>query len=933
MEKPKLFLLDAMALIYRAYFALNKNPRVNSKGMNTSAVLGFVNTLIEILKKEQPTHIGVAFDTVAPSIRQIEYIEYKANRERMPEDISVSIPYIKQIIEAFNIPILFAEGYEADDVIGTLSKKAENKGFTTFMMTPDKDFGQLVSENIFMYKPARMGNKAQVLGVKEICEKFEIENPLQVIDILGLWGDASDNIPGIPGIGEKRAKELLKKYYSVEGVIKHAYELKGKQKENVIKFAEQGLMSKALATIILDVPVVFDEEKLKVKAPDYVKLKELFDELEFRNLGKRFFQDAVEKDETIVVVSKASDGSFQGDLFNVVNDDGTVTKLDEYENINTIEHKYILIDTEEKENRLINSLRQVESFCFDTETTDVNPHIAELVGIAFSTKIHEAFYVPFPVDREDVKIKLKKYTSLFADKNIEKIGQNIKYDISVLLNYGVEVEGKLFDTMIAHYLLQPELRHNMDYMAETLLNYSPVSIEKMIGKKGKTQGSMRNVAIEKLCEYAGEDADITLQIKEKLAPKLRERNLLHLFENIEAPLISTLADMEKTGVRIDTGALKIFSQELNNDLLHIQQQIFEHAKMEFLLSSPKQLGEVLFDRMKIVENPKRTKTKQYSTSEEVLSKLVNKHPIIPLILEFRSLSKLKNTYVDALPNLINQKTGRIHTTYMQTVTSTGRLSSQGPNLQNIPIRTERGREIRKSFIPLEENHLLLAADYSQIELRIIAELSEDESMLRAFNEGIDIHILTASKVYKTPIDAVSKEERRNAKMVNFGIIYGISAFGLSERLRIKRTEAKELIDQYFLEYPAIKKYIQKQVEFAKEHGFVETIMKRRRYLPDINSANGTVRSFAERNAINAPIQGSSADMIKIAMINIYHHIKQKKMKSKMILQVHDELVIDVPIDEVESISSLVKSCMVNAIRMKVPIEVDINTAKNWLEAH
>jgi DNA polymerase I len=933
MEKPKLFLLDAMALIYRAYFALNKNPRVNSKGMNTSAVLGFVNTLIEILKKEQPTHIGVAFDTVAPTIRQIEYIEYKANRERMPEDISVAIPYIKQIIEAFNIPILFAEGYEADDVIGTLSKRAEASGFTTFMMTPDKDFGQLVSENIFMYKPARMGNKAEVMGVKEVCEKFEIENPLQVIDILGLWGDASDNIPGIPGIGEKRAKELLKKYYSVEGVIEHASELKGKQKENVIKYAEQGIMSKGLATIILDVPVDFDEEKLKVKAPDYVKLKELFDELEFRNLGKRFFQDAVQTDEKIVAAPKASDGSFQGDLFNVVNDDGSVTKLDEYENINTVAHKYTLIDSEEKEKDLLSMLKQSQSFCFDTETTGLDTQTAELVGIAFSTKIHEAFYVPFPANTDEAKLKLEKYKSLFADKNIEKVGQNLKYDISILLNYEIEVQGKIFDTMIAHYLLQPELRHNMDYMAETLLNYSPVSIETLIGKKGKNQGSMRNVSVERLAEYAGEDADITLQLKAKLAPQLRESKLLHLFENIEVPLITTLAEMEKTGVRIDTEALKIFSQGLNDDLIVIQKKIFEHAKMEFLLSSPKQLGEVLFDRMKIVENPKRTKTKQYSTSEEVLSKLVNKHPIIPLILEFRSLSKLKNTYVDALPNLINQKTGRIHTTYTQTVTSTGRLSSQGPNLQNIPIRTEKGREIRKSFIPLEDNHLLLAADYSQIELRIIAELSEDESMMRAFREGIDIHTLTASKVYKMPIDAVSKEQRQSAKMVNFGIIYGISAFGLSERLRIKRTEAKELIDQYFLEYPAIKEYMHKQILSAKEHGFVETIMKRRRYLPEINSANGTVRSFAERNAINAPIQGSSADMIKIAMINIQHHIKQKGMKSKMILQVHDELVLDVPLDEVESISSMVKSCMTNAIRMKVPIEVDINTAKNWLEAH
>ena len=933
MDKPKLFLLDAMALIYRAYFALNKNPRINSKGMNTSAILGFVNTLIEVLKNENPTHIAVAFDSVAPSIRQVDYTDYKANRERMPEDISAAIPYIKQIISAFNIPIIAAEGYEADDVIGTLSKKAEKMGFITYMMTPDKDFGQLVSDNIYMYKPARMGNKAEIWGVKEVKEKFEIKDPLQLIDILGLWGDASDNIPGVPGIGEKRAKELIKTYGSVEKLIKHSNELKGKQKENVIQFSEQALLSKQLATIMLDAPVELYEEELKIKSPDYPKLKELFDELEFRNLGKRFFQDEAQKEDSQIQISSSANQSIQGDLFNVINDDGTLTKLDEFENINSIKHEYFAVDSPEKEKDLLKKLTAATSFCFDTETSSLNPQIARLVGIAFSFKAHQAYYVPFPENQEEAFKKIQAYKSIFENENTEKIGQNIKYDISVLLNYDINVKGKLFDTMIAHYLLQPELRHNLDYLAETLLNYKTISIETLIGKKGKNQSSMRYVQLDKITDYACEDADITLQIKEKLAPELRRNKLLHLFENIEIPLISTLADMEKTGVRIDPNTLIEYSQKLFKDIKKIEEEIFNICNCSFNLSSPKQLGEVLFGKMKIVDNPKKTKTKQYSTSEDVLKKLERKHPVISLILEHRSLSKLKNTYVDALPELINKKTGRIHTTYTQTITSTGRLSSQNPNLQNIPIRSERGKEIRKCFIPLKDDHLLMAADYSQIELRIIAELSGDESMIDAFKKDLDIHRLTAAKVFKIKLEEVTDDQRRQAKMVNFGIIYGISAYGLSERLGIKRYEAKELIDAYFEEYPAIKEYMEKQIEFAKEHGYVETIMKRRRYLADINSANSVVRGFAERNAINAPIQGSSADMIKIAMINIHCHLKQKQLQSKMIMQVHDELILDVPKEEIEAVSSLVKSCMSNAIRMKIPLKVDLQTAKNWLEAH
>jgi len=918
-EKKKLFLLDAMALIYRAYFAFSRNPRINSKGINTSAILGFANTLYDVIKNEKPTHIGVAFDTQAPTVRHIEFVEYKANREKMPEDLAVSIPYIKKFLEGLNIPILFLDGYEADDVIGTLAKKAESKGFKTFMMTPDKDFGQLVSENIFIYKPARMGNKAEVMGVKEVCDKFGIEDPEQVIDILGLWGDASDNIPGIPGIGEKRAKELIAEFGSMENIFANTDKLKGKIKENVENFKSQGLQSKELATIILDVPMDFEEEKLEVGEPDTVGLKKLFDELEFRAFAKRFFSE---------LSVQTADDNVQGDLFPNAPDNNKEVK-----NIKTTTHNYHLSDTHDKRRKLINHLEKSTSFCFDTETTGIDAHQAELVGISFAVEPGEAWYVPVPENYNACLTIVSEFSAVFENEKISKIGQNLKYDISILKWYDVSVTGPLFDTMLAHYLLQPDMRHNMDVLAETYLNYSTVSIETLIGKKGKNQLSMRSVDLESLKDYACEDADITLQLKESFQPKLRENEAEELFRKVEVPLVPVLASMESEGVKLDIPTLKEYSVQLEKEINELVKEIQDQAGVEFNIASPKQLGEVLFEKMVITDKPKLTKTKQYSTGEDVLIKLINKHPIIRNILDFRSLTKLKSTYIDTLPDMVNPRTGRIHTSYNQAVAATGRLSSNKPNLQNIPIRTDRGREIRKAFIPRNEKYTLLAADYSQIELRIIAELSGDAGMLEAFQQNYDIHTSTASKVYGVPFEEVSKDMRRNAKTVNFGIIYGISAFGLSERLNIPRKEAKEIIDQYFEKYPDVKSYMKESIEKARVNGYVETIMGRRRYLRDINSANAVVRGFAERNAINAPIQGSSADMIKIAMINIHREFEKLKLRSRMILQVHDELIFDAHKDEVAEIKPMIHDLMVNAIPLKVPIEVEMNTGKNWLEAH
>lgn len=926
MEEKKLYLLDAYALIFRAYYAFIKNPRINSKGFNTSAVLGFTNTLLDILNNHKPTHIAVVFDYPAQTIRSQEYAAYKANRQETPEDIKKSVPVIMDIIKAFHIPILMKEGYEADDVIGTLSVKAEAAGFTTYMMTPDKDFGQLVTDKVFMYKPARSGKPAEILGVKEICANFEVEHPKQVIDILGLWGDAVDNIPGIPGIGEKTAKKLIGKYGSIENLIANVEDLKGKQKENVINFAGQGLLSKKLATIILDVPVDFSEEDLIMSEPDKDKIIELFSELEFRTLTKRVFGVEIQQTNT----------SGQLDMFSVPAADSSTETSGAigFKTIETVKNNYELIDTKEKRAGLIEKLESEASICFDTETTSIDALLAKLVGIAFSYKKGEAFYVPFPLEENEAKQILNEFRGVFENENIEKIAHNLKYDLAVIQNYGINLKGQLFDTMIAHYLVQPDMRHNMDLLAETYLGYKPVSIETLIGKKGKNQKNMSDLEPSEISDYACEDADITFQLKQLFEERLAETHTRKLFDEIEMPLLPVLEKMEREGINLDVKALSDFSEELEKDLIELEAKVKELSGVQdFNLDSPKQLGEVLFEKMDIEVKAKKTKTGQYSTSEDTLSKMIGKHEIFEVILEYRSLKKLKSTYVDALPALIDDTTKHIHTSYMQTVAATGRLSSVNPNLQNIPIRTEKGRYIRKAFIPRNDEFTLLAADYSQIELRIIAALSQDEGMIEAFVQRHDIHSATASKVFDVPMEEVTREMRSKAKMVNFGIIYGISAFGLGQRLSIPRREAKEIIDSYFEKYPKIKTYMDESIVSAKEKGYVETLLGRRRNLKDINSSNAIVRGHAERNAINAPIQGTAADVIKIAMINILKEIKEKKLKSRMLLQVHDELVFDVEKSEVEIMKELVKINMESAVKIAVPLEVEMNTGENWLQAH
>ncbi|MDY0343643.1 MAG: DNA polymerase I [Lentimicrobium sp.] len=925
MSQPekKLFLLDAMALIYRAYYALNRNPRITSKGLNTSAILGFANSLYDVIKNEHPTHIGVAFDTHAPTVRHEDFAEYKANRERMPEDIASAIPFIMELLRGFNIPILFVDGYEADDVIGTLAHEAADAGFTVYMMTPDKDFGQLVTENILQYKPGRPNEPPVLMGVKEVCEKFGVSRPDQVIDMLGLWGDASDNIPGIPGVGEVTARKLIEEFDSVENLVANVDKIeKESLRKKVTQHSEQALLSKRLATIILDVPIAFDEESLKMGAPDIPALKTLFDEIEFNTFGKRIFAD----------MEKAGQQSLsQTDLFAAVGE--PIDLSSGMDTIDHVSHQYHLVDTVQKREELIAHLSNSAMFCFDTETTGLDANNVELVGMSFATKPGEAWFVPVPQKYADALEIVTEFSAVFSNEKIGKTGQNLKYDISVLKWYEINVSGPLFDTMIAHYLIEPDMRHNMDFLAKTYLGYEPVPIEQLIGKKGKNQLTMRSVEPEKLKEYACEDADITLQLRNVLEPQLEETDTRKLFDEIEMPLVKVLAAMEAEGVKIDSDNLNQFSHQLQQEIATVEQEIFKMSGAEFNIASPKQLGEILFDKMELSDNPKQTKTKQHSTSEDVLQKLINKHPIVQQILDYRSLSKLKSTYVDSLPLLVNPRTGRVHTTYNQAVASTGRLSSNNPNLQNIPIRTERGREIRKAFVPRNEKYTLLSADYSQIELRIIAHISGDEAMRQAFRDGIDIHTATAARIYNTEINAVSKEMRRNAKTVNFGIIYGISAFGLSERLGIPRREAADIIAQYFERFPGIKKYMDEIIAFAKENGFVETLMKRRRYLRDINSANAIVRGFAERNAINAPIQGSSADMIKIAMINIQREFEHLKLRSRMIMQVHDELVFDVHLQEVETVKSIVEKFMKTAIELSIPLEVEMSTGNNWLEAH
>lgn len=936
----RLFLLDGMALIYRAHFALSKTPRFTSTGINTSAVMGFANTLMEVLKKEKPSHIAVVFDTEAPTERHTDFVAYKAHRQAMPEDLVAALPYIFKLIEGFKIPVITKDGFEADDIIGTLAKEAEREGFQVYCMTPDKDFAQLVSENIFIYKPARMGNDMEIMGVPEVLAKWDIEHVEQVIDILGLWGDAVDNIPGIPGIGEKTAKSLIKQYGSVENIIANSHELKGKQKENVENFAEQGMISKKLATIILNVPVAFDESTLILEEPDRQLLEPLFAELEFRTLGRRVFGDGF---------SAAGDSranvSQQTDLFGNVMD-MPVAKAKTFDELpNAFEQpstaktildtnpSYHLVDTPGQRKILIDLLQLQQNISFDTETTGTDANLADLVGLSFAIQQGEGWYIPIPADRELALAIVEEFRGVLENEHIAKTGQNIKYDILILKWYGINIKGKLFDTMLAHYLIDPDTRHNMDLLSENYLGYTPISITSLIGPKGKNQGTMRDVPVETVVNYAVEDADVTLQLAEVFKPLLKSLNAEDLATNIENPLVYVLADIEKEGVRIDMDTLVNYSKELELDIRKFEKLVYEKAGCEFNLASPKQLGEVLFDKLQLDPKAKKTKTGQYQTGEDVLLALASKSDIVKDILDFRQLQKLKSTYVDALPLLINPKTGRVHTSYNQAVAATGRLSSNNPNLQNIPIRTERGREVRKAFIPRDENHVLLSADYSQIELRIIADISKEENMLDAFNKGIDIHTATAAKVYGITIEEVDSTQRRNAKAVNFGIIYGQSAFGLSQNLGIPRREAAEIIDQYFTQYPGIKRYMTDTMNFARENGYVQTIMGRRRYLRDINSANQTVRGFAERNAINAPIQGSAADMIKIAMINIHQDIIDRKLQSKMTMQVHDELVFDVLKSEVAEMKEIISHRMKTAIPTTVPIEVEIGEGDTWLAAH
>lgn len=947
-QDKKLFLLDAMALIYRSYFAFSKNPRINSKGLNTSAMLGFTNTLFELLRKENPDYIAIATDTKAPTQRHKDYEAYKAQREAMPDELAMSIPYIYRIIEAFRIPLIAMDGYEADDIIGTLAKKAEQKGFTTYMMTPDKDFAQLVSENIFMYKPARMGNAAEIWGVDEVKERFQVEHPKQVIDILGLWGDVSDNIPGIPGIGEKRAKELVGRFGSVEKIIENVDQLKGKMQENVRNYAEQGLLSKQLATILLDVPVEFDEDKLKRQEPDFEKLSSLFQELEFRTLAKRIYNEFginQEADEKVIEEKPKSKKIAQEeqtlDMFAMFEQEQErlATKAPAKELGETNSH-YILVENSHERRNLIKELSKQNLFSLHVITTNNNPHQAELAGVAFSIIGQLSYYLTLPKDYNQAINILKEFEAVFSQKSIEKVGHDLKYSLAVLRWYKIVLQGSLFDTMLAHYLLEPDMKHSLDFLTETYVDYKIIPTETLIGRKseaaaklGKTKPNFRDVEVELLKDYACERADTILQLRDYFIPKLKETNTWSLFEDMEIPLVKVLAAMETEGVNLDVKSLENYSLKLTEEIENLEKEIYELAGHKFNIASPKQLGVILFDELQITDKTKKTKTGQYKTGEDILVKLKKKHPIVELILEYRSLTKLKSTYVDALPKLVNPRTKRIHTTYNQAVASTGRLSSNNPNLQNIPIRSSRGREIRKAFIPRNDEYTFLAADYSQIELRLVAHLSQDKQMLADFKAGKDVHTATAARVYGVSEDEITADMRRNAKGVNFGIIYGISAFGLSENLNIPRKEAAQMIANYFEQYPAIKQYIEAQVAFAKEHSYVETIMKRRRYLRDIRSNNSIVRSFAERNAVNAPIQGSSADMIKIAMINIQEELEKRQLKTKMILQVHDELIFDCFKEEEAQVRELVIERMKSAIKLDVPIVVDINAGENWLQAH
>ncbi|MFH4968506.1 DNA polymerase I [Gaetbulibacter sp. M240] len=947
-DQKRLFLVDAYALIFRGYYAFIKNPRINSKGVDTSAIMGFMNSLLDVIKRERPDHLAVCFDKGGSADRVEMYEAYKANRDETPEAIKIAVPYIQDILKAMHIPIMVKEGYEADDVIGTLSKQAEKEGYKTFMVTPDKDFAQLVSENIFMYRPV-FGGGYETWGIPEVKKKFEVEDPLQVIDFLGMMGDSSDNIPGLPGVGEKTAKKFIAQYGSMEKLLDSTHELKGKMKEKIEDNKELGLLSKKLATIMLDVPVDFDEKDFEMNHPDVEAVKAIFQELEFRRLTENFlktFEAESESEsphtsnnnsiatETKKPSKSTTAGQGQFSLFGDDSaDDSEPLTPQQRDTIETRSHLYQSIAPGMATKLFIKNLMGQTSVCFDTETTGLNPITAELVGIAFSWEIGKGFYIPFPENRNEAQELLEQLRPFFESEVIEKVGQNLKYDIKVLAKYNMEVKGKLFDTMLAHYLINPDMRHNMDVLAETYLNYSPISIESLIGKKGKNQKSMREVPLEEQTEYAVEDADITLQLKAYFEKELGEAQTQKLFDEIEIPLLRVLAAMELEGINLDKEFLHSLSDQLDKDIKDLETKIYEEAGEEFNIASPKQLGEILFDKLKLVDKPKKTKTGQYSTSEDILSYLAKDHKIVKAVLDYRGLAKLKSTYIDALPNQVEESTGRVHTDYMQTVAATGRLSSNNPNLQNIPIRTERGRQVRKAFIPRSEDYTLLAADYSQIELRIIAALSEEETMISAFKNGEDIHASTASKVFNVPLEEVTPEQRSQAKTVNFGIIYGVSAFGLSNQTTLNRTEAKELIDTYYATYPKLRDYISKQVDFARDHGYVKTVLGRRRYLKDINSRNAVVRGAAERNAVNAPVQGSAADIIKIAMIRIFEKLNTGNFKTKMLLQVHDELVFDVYKPEMEKVSKMIREEMENAYTLEVPLDVDIDTGANWLEAH
>jgi len=937
--KKRLFLLDAYALIFRGYYAFIKNPRINSKGMNTSAIMGFMNSLLDVIKREKPDHLAVCFDKGGSQERTEMFTEYKANRDETPEAIVIAVPYIQKILEAMHIPVVVKAGFEADDIIGTLAKQAEKENYQTFMVTPDKDFAQLVSENIFMYRPARMGNGIEVWGIPEVQEKFEVERPEQVIDYLGMMGDSVDNIPGLPGVGDKTAKKFLKQFGSMENLLENLDQVEGKLKEKIEANKDLGVLSKKLATIITDVPVQFNEKDYELSYPDMEAATALFEELEFRRIQENFrkifslSETAVPTAPATETVKTATASPAQLDLFNSAPGQGIVATESSRNSQKSVNHQYQWVNSPAGRSLLLEKLLEQTSVCFDTETTGLNALQAELVGIAFSWEPHKGYYLAMPAKKEETQRIIDDFRPFFENPQIEKIGHNLKFDLKVLLKYKLKVVGPLFDTMIAHYLINPDMRHNMDVLAETYLNYSPQSITELIGKKGKDQGNMRDVSLDQQTQYAVEDTDITLQLKHHFEKELAEAQTTELFKTVELPLVEVLTDMEAEGINLNVDFLNDLSKTLTADIAVLEKDIYTEVGETFNLASPKQLGVILFEKLKLVDKPKKTKTGQYSTAEDILSYLAKDHPIVAKILEWRSLQKLENTYVSALPNDLNPQTQRIHTVYNQAVAATGRLSSNNPNLQNIPIRTPRGQAVRKAFIPRDDQHILMAADYSQIELRIIAALSKDPAMVKAFQNNEDIHAATAARVFDVPLEEVTREQRSNAKTVNFGIVYGVSAFGLSQQTNLNRTESKELIDTYYASYPQLKQYIADQVNFARENGYVATVLGRRRYLKDINSQNAVVRSAAERNAVNAPIQGSAADIIKLAMIQIHRKIKEENWQSKMLLQVHDELVFDVLKSEKEAFEKMVKTEMEKAFDIGLPLLVDVGFGQNWLEAH